>query len=197
MAIATRPQLGSAPCTAVFTSGELTIALATRLACSSSAAPSTRTSISFVGALAVAGDLLGQRQGDVVQRRPRTRRGRPAPAAPLASTMAVSLVDVSVSMRDAVERAVDHPPEDRVEIVGGDCGVGEEQGDQRGHVRLDHADALGHADDAAPPSRRRRPRRPWRTVSVVMIAGGRPASASSSGSGAARAAMPARTRSIG
>ena len=32
MAIATRPQFGSAPCTAVFTRGELTIALATRLA---------------------------------------------------------------------------------------------------------------------------------------------------------------------
>ena len=32
IAIATRPQFGSAPCTAVLTSGELTIALATRFA---------------------------------------------------------------------------------------------------------------------------------------------------------------------
>ena len=46
MAMATRPQLGSAPCTAVLTSGELTIALATRLAWSRSRAPSTTTSIS-------------------------------------------------------------------------------------------------------------------------------------------------------
>ena len=36
-----------------------------------------------------------------------------APAAPLARTTAVSLVDVSVSIADAVERAVDDTPEDR------------------------------------------------------------------------------------
>src|SRR5215213_2074087 len=41
-----RRQVGSAPWTAVLTSGELTIAFATRLACSRSRALSTTTSIS-------------------------------------------------------------------------------------------------------------------------------------------------------
>ena len=48
IAMATRPQFGSAPCTAVLTSGEFTIALATRRAWASSRAPSTRTSMSVV-----------------------------------------------------------------------------------------------------------------------------------------------------
>ena len=47
MAIATRPQLGSAPWTAVLTSGEFTMALPTRLAWASSRAPLTTTVISL------------------------------------------------------------------------------------------------------------------------------------------------------
>ena len=61
IAIATRPQFGSAPCTAVFTSGELTIALATRLACAGVAGAVDVHLDQRLGALAVAGDLLGQR----------------------------------------------------------------------------------------------------------------------------------------
>ena len=68
IAIATRPQLGSAPCTAVLTSGELTIALATRLACSGERGVVDGDLDQLLGALAVAGHLLGQRHGDLVQR---------------------------------------------------------------------------------------------------------------------------------
>ena len=95
-AIATRPQLGSAPCTAVFTSGELTIALATRLACAVDAAPSTHTSISFV---APSPSRATCWVSDRATSCSATSNASPStgPAAPLASTIAVSLVEVSVS----------------------------------------------------------------------------------------------------
>ena len=58
--------------------------------------------MSFVGAFAVAGDLLGQRERDVVELRPRRSARSTGPAAPLAMMAAVSLVDVSVSMLTAL-----------------------------------------------------------------------------------------------
>ena len=69
IAIATRPQFGSPPCTAVFTSGELTIALATRLAWAAIAGGVDVHLDQRMGALAVAGDLLGQIERHLVQRR--------------------------------------------------------------------------------------------------------------------------------
>ena len=59
-AIATRPQLGSAPCTAVLTNGELTIDLATRLAWARVASLVDRDLDQRLGALAVGGDHLRQ-----------------------------------------------------------------------------------------------------------------------------------------
>ena len=96
-AIATRPQLGSAPCTAVLTSGELTIALATRLAWATIAAPSDDHLDQRLGALAVAGDLLVSDSATVPSAASSSAPST-GPGAPLASTTAVSLVDVSVSM---------------------------------------------------------------------------------------------------
>ena len=63
IAMATLPQLGSRPCTAVLTSGEFTMALATRLACASSRASFTVTTMSRFSALAVEGELARQVQG--------------------------------------------------------------------------------------------------------------------------------------
>ena len=91
------PSSGSAPCTAVFTSGELTIALATRFAWARSRARSTTTSSSFVApspsrAICLVSDSATTPSA-CSSSSPST-----GPAAPLASTTAVSLVDVSVSM---------------------------------------------------------------------------------------------------
>ena len=79
IAIATRPQFGSAPCTAVFTSGELTIALATRLAWASSRARVDGDLDQRLGTLAVAGDLAWSAiQAHDVERRLELVGGRPA-----------------------------------------------------------------------------------------------------------------------
>ena len=95
-AMATRPQLGSAPCTAVLTSGELTTALPTRLAWASSRAPVTRTSMRVVAPSPSAASFR------VSSRATRSRAaskvaGSTGPAPPLAMMAAVSLVEVSVS----------------------------------------------------------------------------------------------------
>ena len=106
IAIATRPQFGSAPWTAVLTSGELTMALATRLACASSRAPSTVHLDQLLGALAVAGDLLGQRERDLEQRRVERAEVDRAGGAAGQDDRGVAGGRVGVD-RDAVERAVD------------------------------------------------------------------------------------------
>ena len=95
-AIATRPQLGSAPCTAVFTSGEFTIALATVLACSAFAASSTRTSMS-VSAPSPSRAIFFVSSRSTDSRAVANAFSSTSPAAPLARITAVSLVDVSVS----------------------------------------------------------------------------------------------------
>ncbi len=83
MAMATRPQFGSAPCTAVFTSGELTIALATRLAWASSRAPSTHDLDQRRRRPRRRGRLLGRATGRRRAARPRSasRVDRPGGAA--------------------------------------------------------------------------------------------------------------------
>ncbi len=55
-----------------------------------------------------------------------------------------------------IQRAIDDPPEHRVEIRRVHGGVGHEQCDQRRHVGLDHPDALGEADDRHVVHHRRR-----------------------------------------
>ena len=152
IAIATRPQFGSAPCTAVLTSGELTMALATRLACSADWARSTLTSISFSAPSPSRATCLVSDDGDLVQAVLERVEIDGAGSATGHDDRRVAGRGVGVD-RHAVERAVDDPPEDRVEVVGGDARVGEQQGDQRGHVRLDHPDTLGDADDACAADR--------------------------------------------
>ena len=95
-AMATRPQFGSAPCTAVFTSGELTIDLATRLACSVSRARSTVTSIS-VSAPSPSRATCFVNDSATSWRAVSNAAASTPPAAPLARITAVSLVEVSVS----------------------------------------------------------------------------------------------------
>ena len=109
-AIATRPQLGSAPCTAVLTSGELTTALATRFAWARRGRRRRRPR---------SASWPPRRRGRSAW--PATRppaRGRPrrsaastGPAAPLARTTAVSTGRRVGVDADAVERAVDDTAE--------------------------------------------------------------------------------------
>ena len=96
------------------------------------------------GALAVAGDLAGERQGDVSQRRSNVGERRPGRRAPLARIAAVSLVEVSVSMLTALKVRSITRRNIGVEVVGVDVGVG----DRRGR--------------SAWPCRARSCRRPWR-----------------------------------
>ena len=195
MAIATRPQFGSAPWTAVLTSGELTIALATRLAWARSRAPSTTTSIS-VSAPSPSRAICLVSDSATAPSAASSSSPSTGPAAPLASTTAVSLVDVSVSMLTQLNVRSTTRRKRGVELVRVDVGVGQQHGDHRRHVGLDHPDALGDADDAAPVRRRPSPRPPWRTVSVVMIPAPRPRRRCPAGRGR-HAATPARIRSIG
>ncbi len=147
IAMATRPQFGSAPCTAVFTSGELTIALATRLACARSRARSTTTSMSVS---APSPSRAIWRVSDSATTPSAASSSSPAtgPAAPDASTTAVSLVDVSVSMLTQLNVRSTTRRNTASSSSEVDRGVGQQHGDHRRHVGLDHADALGHADDA-------------------------------------------------
>ena len=192
-AIATRPQFGSAPCTAVFTSGELTIDFATRRAWASSRAPLTVTVDQLGGALAVARELAGQVQAD------RTDGGssRPTSTGPAGAVGehrgGVGGGGVGVD-RQRVEGPLDHPAEQGVQRAGGHGGVGEEERQHRRHVRLDHADALGDADDGGAPTGRARHLRDG--VGGHDPPGGGQGIASPS-SGGASGARPARTRSIG
>ena len=78
------------------------------------------------------------------------------PAAPLARTTAVSLVDVSVSMLTQLNVRSTTRRNARVELGRVDLGVGEQHGDHRRHVGLDHPDALGDADDPRRPVADRR-----------------------------------------
>ncbi len=104
-----RPKLGSAPCSAVFTSGELATARAT----GSTAPRSPRTTMRAdpLRALAVGHDLdrelAQQRVHRLAERSSSALSGSTAtPEAPFASTNTVSLVDSWPSTRDAVERAL-------------------------------------------------------------------------------------------
>ncbi len=147
IAIATRPQFGSAPCTAVFTSGELTIVLATRFAWASSRAPVTVTSISvWAPSPSRAICFVRSRHTDCIAAS--SASTATGPAAPLAShDGGVTRGRVGVDA-DAVERAVDHPPEDadRDRRVPPRASVST-IGDHRGHVGLDHPHALREPDD--------------------------------------------------
>ncbi len=99
-----------------------------------------------MGALAVAGDLLGQIERHLVQGRlervERDRAGGPRRHDHRRITRRRVGVDAH-----AVERPIDHTPEGGVEVGRREFGIGEQQRDVRRHVGLDHADTLGHADD--------------------------------------------------
>ena len=95
-AMATRPQFGSAPCTAVFTSGEFTMAFATVFACPASRAPSTVTSMS-VSAPSPSRAICFVRLSSTSWSAVSNAFASASPAAPLARITAVSLVLVSVS----------------------------------------------------------------------------------------------------
>ena len=96
IAMATRPQLGSAPCTAVLTSGELRIALATRLAWSRSRAPVTSTVSSLVAPSPSRASCRVRSRHTAVSAA-RSSSSATSPAVPLANAIAVSEVEVSVS----------------------------------------------------------------------------------------------------
>ncbi len=145
MAIATRPQFGSPPCTAVFTSGELTIALATRFAWATSRAASTWTSISEWAPSPSRAICLVRSTRNVVQRRLERHRIDRAGGTRGHDDRRVARGRVGVDAH-AVERPVDHPSEGGIEIRRRQLGVGEQQRDVCRHVGLDHPDALGHSD---------------------------------------------------
>jgi hypothetical protein len=72
-----------------------------------------------LGTLAVAGDLLGERQGDLVHRGFERLGGHGTGGAAREHDRGVAGAGVGVD-RHAVEGAVDHPAEHRVELVGRD-----------------------------------------------------------------------------
>ena len=97
MAMITLPQLGSAPCTAHLTRGELTTALATRLAWAASRAEATVTWMTLVApSPSAASCRVSERH--TASSACSSSPGGTGPAAPLANTRAVSEVEVSVSM---------------------------------------------------------------------------------------------------
>ena len=99
----TRPQLGSAPKSEAFTSGDWAMARATSRAASSLGAPATTTSQSLVApspSAAMARAISPSRSVRAASKRARSGDGsarRGLPARPLASTSTVSLVDISPS----------------------------------------------------------------------------------------------------
>ena len=98
------------------------------------------------GAFAIACNLLGQRQGYVVQRS--FERSDVYRAGHTAGEHDGRVAGGSVGIyRDAVERAVDDAAKDGVERRGVNVGVGEHERDERGHVWLDHANAFGDSDN--------------------------------------------------
>jgi biotin transport system substrate-specific component len=110
IAIATRPQFGSAPCTAVFTSGEFTIALATALGLRRGRGPVDRHLDERLGALAVACDLLGERHATSWSASSNSVGVDRAGGAAREHDRGVARRRVGVDAH-AVERAVDHRTE--------------------------------------------------------------------------------------
>ena len=139
-----RPQLGSAPAMAVFTSGLSATVLAICWASSRVAQPVTSMRDQVRGAFAVVGDRPGQLDADLVQGAAETCcRSAPAsgdpPAAPLASSSTVSLVlmcpSTLMQLKLSSTARRQHAAGRRPASSGG---VGQHDGQHRGHVGADH-----------------------------------------------------------
>ena len=168
-AMTTRPQLASSPATAVFTSGELAIAMAMRLADVAPFAPVTFTVDEFSRALAVPGDLLGEVAEEAFQRlaefleaavaRQRDGGGTALGGAGRKEQERVRGRGVAVDGH-AVEAFVGALLQQRLQDGGRDRRIGEDEGQHGRHVGSDHARALGEPVDG-----HRRRRRFWRCAS--------------------------------
>ena len=179
-AIATRPQLASPPKTAVLNSGELAIAKAAFSASASVAAPRDRDrrrtssrprrpARSSARARRTTSWTAAATASNAAESGARSR-ARPRRRAPSACTCRWWRCRESTVMRLKVRATAD--AQRRVARRRRQRRVGGEEGEHRGHVRLDHAAALGHAADGVASGRRRRTRRAscLANVSVVMIA---------------------------
>ena len=207
-----RPQFGSAPAIAVFTSGLSAIVLPICRASARVRQPWTSTVIRCVAPFAVGGNRLGQvladfeqRGAEVVERFAGERgrgRGRPGSlgCAPLASSSTVSLVlmwpSTLMQWNDSSTAST--------RAAWASClpqrGVGHHQREHRGHVGADHRGPLGHAGDARRHAADRAPpgRGAWAPCRSSSCRGRRfRATAHRRRAAAAAAWMPARIFSIG
>ena len=176
-AMTMRPQFASSPAIAVLTSGELATASAVRRAAGSSTAPRTSMvtnfempSPSFTTCCARSSITLSS-----AARNDRTRGSAASvigewPAAPVANTSVVSLVEVSESTVMAVEGSLGGGCEQRLKGRWRDNGVGEHEGQHRRHIRSTSASLLddtgyvnGNVVDDADAAL------PFENVSVVAI----------------------------
>ena len=163
----TLPQLGSAPCTAHLTSGELTTALATRLAWPPSLAEPTVTWMTLVAPSPSAASCKVSERHTASKRLLEARPAGPARRPRWPEQQAVSEVEVSVSMESELKVASTTGGTPRPAPLGYG-GVGEHVGEQSRHIGLDHARPLGDArDHGAWPARALAS---LGTVSVVMMA---------------------------
>ncbi len=147
-----RPQLGSAPWTAVLTSEDAATVRATARASASSAAPFTVTSMrcsapSPSAAIAIARDR--QTASRASANAPTSSAAIEAAAGRTVGEHEDRVVGRGVAVdRHLVEAAIDGRPQQRPERRGVDGRIGGEEGEHRRHLRMDHAGALGHAADA-------------------------------------------------
>ena len=147
-----RPQLGSPPCSAVFTSGDVAMACAASLASRSVFAPRDVELHDARRAFAVANDHPGEVAADGIERA--LKIGEVGvrvtlPSFPEAISSTVSLVEVSPSTEielklwstAILQRALER---DRIER-----GIRHHEAEHGGHVGMNHARAFGDADDAS------------------------------------------------
>ena len=147
----TRPQLASPPAIAVLTRGELAIASPIRRAEASLAGTAHGDRDELLRALAVLHDLMREveqhgQQGCAKSReladRPHRRPVRSRPC-PVASSSSVSEVEVSLSTVIALNDASVASRSMRLQQVGRQSRVGDDESQHRRHVGCHHARALG------------------------------------------------------
>ena len=152
-----RPQLGSPPCSAVLTSGELATARATRSTPSACAAAHDDAA-DAPGALAVAHDVQRELAQQRVERLAEAQLvlglGLDGDAAGARAHEDRGVVGRQLAVdRDAVERALDAHAEQQVGGLGRQRGVGLHEAQHRREGRRDHARALGLRAQAHGPAR--------------------------------------------
>ncbi len=152
-----RPQLGSCPLMAVFTSGELATLRAATVASRREAAPRT---------LIVTSLVAPSPSSDQHARQP-VHQGFQPPrelAEPSAASLEGGVLGQSVGQygdgvtrrlitihADAVERSVNRPPRDAGQGVARNHGIGGDETEHGGQVWLDHPHPLGHATERDGP----------------------------------------------